>query len=165
MCYWEENIVCNQRLQPPKSLSYKRFCCQYPLINYTNLSTSDDVTSLITDEDNTLVDEPSAMEDSLIASEELQSALMLYNDSFPVGQETVIENGKKYIPFYVLKVAKSQSVFAFGSNLPNKCAKSLSKESQSALMLYSIVIAFLSAKYRNYLYLDTLDYLVYKCIV
>ena len=44
------------------------------------------------------------MEDSLIASEELQSALMLYNDSFPVGQETVIENGKKYIPFYVLKV-------------------------------------------------------------
>ena len=45
------------------------------------------------------------MEDSLIASEELQSALMLYNDSFPVGQETVIENGKKYIPFYGLKVA------------------------------------------------------------
>jgi hypothetical protein len=72
---------------------------QYPLINYPDLSTSDDVTSLITDEDNTLVDEPSAMEDSLIASEELQSALMLYNDSFPVGQETVIENGKKYIPF------------------------------------------------------------------
>jgi len=60
---------------------------------FNELSTSDDVTSLITDEDNTLVDEPSAMEDSLIASEELQSALMLYNDSFPVGQETVIENG------------------------------------------------------------------------
>ena len=68
---------------------------------FNDLSTSDDVTSLITDEDNTLVDEPSAMEDSLIASEELQSALMLYNDSFPVGQETVIENGKKSIPFYV----------------------------------------------------------------
>lgn len=60
---------------------------------FNDLSTSDDITSLITDEDNTLVDEPSAMEDSLIASEELQSALMLYNDSFPVGQETVIENG------------------------------------------------------------------------
>jgi len=60
---------------------------------FNDNSTSDDVTSLITDEDNTLVDEPSAMEDSLIASEELQSALMLYNDSFPVGQETVIENG------------------------------------------------------------------------
>ena len=73
---------------------------------FNDLSTSDDVTSLITDEDNTLVDEPSAMEDSLIASEELQSALMLYNDSFPVGQETVIENGKKYIPFscsYILR--------------------------------------------------------------
>ena len=64
---------------------------------FNDLSTSDDITSLITDEDNTLVDEPSAMEDSLIASEELQSALMLYNDSFPVGQETVIENGIKFI--------------------------------------------------------------------
>ena len=70
---------------------------------FNDLSTSDDVTSLITDEDNTLVDEPSAMEDSLIASEELQSALMLYNDSFPVGQETVIENGKTFFPFLCIK--------------------------------------------------------------
>ena len=64
------------------------------LLSAFNDSTSDDVSSLITDEqDTTLVDEPSAIEDSLIASEELQSALMLYNDSFPPGQETVIENG------------------------------------------------------------------------
>jgi hypothetical protein len=66
------------------------------LLSAFNDSTSDDVSSLVTDntEDNTLVDEQSsAIGDSLIASEEMQSAVMLYNDSFPTGQETIIENG------------------------------------------------------------------------
>ena len=53
--------------------------------------TSEDVTSLVTDDENTLVD--SAIEDSLIPSDELQSAIMLYNDGFPTGQETLLENG------------------------------------------------------------------------
>ena len=57
------------------------------------------MSSLVTDitEDNTLVDEQSsaiAIEDSLIAAEEMQSAVMLYNDGFPPGQETIIENSK-----------------------------------------------------------------------
>lgn len=56
-------------------------------------STCDDVTSLETDDDRTLVD--SAIEDSMIAQDEFQSALMLYNDGFPPGQETTVENGKK----------------------------------------------------------------------
>ena len=97
---------------------------------FNDLSTSDDVTSLITDEDNTLVDEPSAMEDSLIASEELQSALMLYNDSFPVGQETVIENGKKYIPFLCIKGGLISETFSLWLKSPKKCAKSPSVELQ-----------------------------------
>ena len=70
------------------------------LLSAFNDSTSDDVSSLVTDitEDNTLVDEQSsAIEDSLIASEEMQSAVMLYNDSFPTGQETIIENGKFFV--------------------------------------------------------------------
>ena len=65
------------------------------LLSAFNDSTSDDVSSLVTDDETTtLVDQQSAIEDSLIASDELQSALMLYNDGFPAGQETIIENGK-----------------------------------------------------------------------
>ena len=75
------------------------------LLSAFNDSTSDDVSSLVTDitEDNTLVDEQSsaiAIEDSLIAAEEMQSAVMLYNDGFPPGQETIIENSKFQIRFF-----------------------------------------------------------------
>ena len=62
------------------------------LISAFNDSTSDDVSSLMTDDETTL--HASAIDDSLISSEELQSAIMLYNDRFPSGQETVVENGK-----------------------------------------------------------------------
>ena len=46
---------------------------------------------VVTDDESTLVQ--SAIEDSQIAKDELQSAIMLYNDGFPCGQETFLENG------------------------------------------------------------------------
>lgn len=55
-------------------------------------STADDVSSLKTD-DETLVQDV-ILDESLVASDELQSAIMLYNDGFPAGQETILENGK-----------------------------------------------------------------------
>ena len=83
------------------------------LLSAFNDSTSDDVSSLVTDitEDNTLVDEQSsaiAIEDSLIAAEEMQSAVMLYNDGFPPGQETIIENSK-FQKYFFLKNGKKLS--------------------------------------------------------
>ena len=63
--------------------------------------TTDEVTSLVTDDESTLVQ--SAMEDSLIAPDELQSAIMLYNDGFPSGQETFLDHGKQYKIFKFLK--------------------------------------------------------------
>lgn len=59
-------------------------------IDLLNLDTEEDVTSLETDPDESTL----MPEDSLISSNELQSAVMLYNDGFPSGQETTIENGK-----------------------------------------------------------------------
>ena len=67
------------------------------------------MSSLVTDitEENTLVDEQSiAIEDSLIAAEEMQSAVMLYNDGFPPGQETIIENSKFHKSFFSEKCKK-----------------------------------------------------------
>ena len=62
--------------------------------------TTDEVSSLITDDESTLVQ--SAIEDSQMASDEVQSAIMLYNDGFPSGQETVLSNGKsRKFTFYV----------------------------------------------------------------
>ena len=56
-------------------------------------STVDEVTSLVDDsESTTLV--PSLIDSSLIAADDMASALMLYNDGFPSGQETLFENGK-----------------------------------------------------------------------
>ena len=66
--------------------------------------TTDEVTSLVTDPSgdestNTLVqscaiDVSNILEYSQIAKDDLQSAIMLYNDGFPTGQETILHNGK-----------------------------------------------------------------------
>jgi hypothetical protein len=65
--------------------------------------TTDEVTSLVTDPSgdestNTLVqscaiDVSNILEYSQIAKDDLQSAIMLYNDGFPTGQETILHNG------------------------------------------------------------------------
>ena len=72
--------------------------------------TTDEVTSLVTDPSgdestNTLVqscaiDVSNILEYSQIAKDDLQSAIMLYNDGFPTGQETIQHNGKLFF-FYV----------------------------------------------------------------
>ena len=54
-------------------------------------STVDEVTSLVDDSEATLVQ---SIDTSLIAPDDMASALMLYNDGFPTGQETMVENGK-----------------------------------------------------------------------
>ena len=62
-------------------------------------STIDEVTSLVDDSEATLVQ--SIMDTSLIAPDDMTSALMLYNDGFPTGQETMVENGK-FLYFMIL---------------------------------------------------------------
>ena len=56
---------------------------------------------------------------------------MLYNDSFPVGQETVIENGKKYIPFYVLNVPHVECISSINFSL---FSQSDQKQKKSAVL-------------------------------
>ena len=77
--------------------------------------TTDEVTSLVTDPSgdestNTLVqscaiDVSNILEYSQIAKDDLQSAIMLYNDGFPTGQETILHNGK--ILFFLRKIKRN----------------------------------------------------------
>ena len=60
-------------------------------------STVDEVTSLVDDSEATLVQ---SIDTSLIAPDDMASALMLYNDGFPTGQETMVENGKLYFMIF-----------------------------------------------------------------
>ena len=70
------------------------------LLSAFNCETTDEVTSLVTDagdESLTLVQScaiDNILEYSQIAKDDLQSAIMLYNDGFPTGQETILHNGK-----------------------------------------------------------------------
>ena len=57
-------------------------------------STADEVTSLVTDDEDTLVNQSNAIDHSLVAADEMASALMLYNDGFPSGQETILDSGE-----------------------------------------------------------------------
>ena len=64
-----------------------------------NCETTDEVTSLITDGDESTLVQSCAIDSNIfeysqIAKDDLQSAIMLYNDGFPTGQETILHNGK-----------------------------------------------------------------------
>ena len=68
------------------------------LLSAFNCETTDEVTSLVTDGDESTLVQSCAIDNILeysqIAKDDLQSAIMLYNDGFPTGQETILHNGK-----------------------------------------------------------------------